>query len=455
MRRLIWVVPVVAALGLLAAAGLLAWPAAAQDSSPLSFSSPSSVYVFYTGDTVDEQLPTVTGGTGAITYSISPTPDNGLSFNAATHTLSGTVTAAAPTVRYVITATDGTDQTTTTISVTVIADLCSGTTGWHPSGVTPSAGLVKNCNILLSARDQLRGSHTAALTTWDTGTSISSWQGFDLYFDGSGFSLLLASRSMDGSIPPQLGGLSSLQTLVLHENQLTGEIPVELGNLDILEYLYLYDNRLTGQIPAEFAHSTQFKALAGLNLYGNSLTTPVDFSVTPAGPLSEWADATVFTAQVSITDPGTLWAAGFNDPSAVTADLNLVTGGEITAAGSGVDGVVPVDINPVSRAFSMDQDGTITGELTFTLTPTGDGTEQDDETVTFSLTGTGAPGGTDTSLAADSIEVIVQDDGGTPATTPTPTPLAGDRAALEALYYAAGGDDWTDNNGWLTDEPLD
>ncbi len=31
---------------------------------------------------------------------------------------------------------------------------------------------------------------------------------------------------------------------------------------------------------------------------------------------------------------------------------------------------------------------------------------------------------------------------------------ATDRAALEALYRATGGDGWTDNTNWLTDAPL-
>ncbi len=43
--------------------------------------------------------------------------------------------------------------------------------------------------------------------------------------------------------------------------------------------------------------------------------------------------------------------------------------------------------------------------------------------------------------------------------TPTPTPTAEeaaerDRAALVALYRATGGDSWTDNDGWRSDEPI-
>ena len=53
------------------------------------------------------------------------------------------------------------------------------------------------------------------------------------------------------------------------------------------------------------------------------------------------------------------------------------------------------------------------------------------------------------------------DEGESSATdpTPTPTPTAEeaaerDRAALVALYRATGGDGWTDNDGWRSDEPI-
>ena len=40
------------------------------------------------------------------------------------------------------------------------------------------------------------------------------------------------------------------------------------------------------------------------------------------------------------------------------------------------------------------------------------------------------------------------------STTPLPPLHAGDRAALEALYHAANGADWSDNTNWLSSRPL-
>ena len=122
-------------------------------------------------------------------------------------------------------------------------------TGWYPSADTPGPGLIKDCNTLLSAKDQLRGS---AALDWDTGTDISNWTGITLLADNSGVQVIsLVRRSLAGSIPGQLGGLSSLVKLSLHINELTGEIPPELGGLSALTQLRLRDNRLTGEIPPE------------------------------------------------------------------------------------------------------------------------------------------------------------------------------------------------------------
>ena len=59
-----------------------------------------------------------------------------------------------------------------------------------------------------------------------------------------------SSIGFSGSIPPELGNLSSLRELLLHGNSLSGGIPVELGNLANLQLLYLNENQLTGTIPS-------------------------------------------------------------------------------------------------------------------------------------------------------------------------------------------------------------
>ena len=81
--------------------------------------------------------------------------------------------------------------------------------------------------------------------------------------------LWLESSKLTGTIPTELGNLSSLQRLLLHANDLTGTIPTELGNLSSLQRLQLQDNDLTGTIPSELE---ELGSLISLVLDTNKLT---------------------------------------------------------------------------------------------------------------------------------------------------------------------------------------
>lgn len=62
----------------------------------------------------------------------------------------------------------------------------------------------------------------------------------------------LRSCSINGSIPPTLGNLTSLVTLNLSNNDLTGQVPPSLGQLPRLSTLDLSKNKLVGVIPDTF-----------------------------------------------------------------------------------------------------------------------------------------------------------------------------------------------------------
>ena len=72
----------------------------------------------------------------------------------------------------------------------------------------------------------------------------------------------LSGASVTGAIPPELGNLSNLNTLELTFNTLTGAIPAELGNLSNLKRLKLDRNELTGAIPPELGNLSQLKELS-------------------------------------------------------------------------------------------------------------------------------------------------------------------------------------------------
>ena len=68
-----------------------------------------------------------------------------------------------------------------------------------------------------------------------------------------------------GSIPNNIGDLSSLRTLCLEKNQLSGDIPESIGSLSNLERLILQNNNLSGQIPESICTIDNLTMYLGYN----------------------------------------------------------------------------------------------------------------------------------------------------------------------------------------------
>ncbi|KAK3241448.1 hypothetical protein CYMTET_48799 [Cymbomonas tetramitiformis] len=79
----------------------------------------------------------------------------------------------------------------------------------------------------------------------------------------------LYSNSLTGTVPTELGELTSTHYLWLNDNSLTGTVPTELGELTSLDDLYLFYNSLTGTVPTELGELT---SMDYLYLHSNSLT---------------------------------------------------------------------------------------------------------------------------------------------------------------------------------------
>ena len=124
-------------------------------------------------------------------------------------------------------------------------------------------GLVNDCEVLLAAKDTLRG--TATLN-WSVDTAIASWDGVSVSgTPGRVRGLDLSDEELDGVIPGELGDLYELTVLDLSDNSLTGDIPVELGWLYNLEEVRLSGNTLTGCLPVDL-ESAATNDLSSLNL---------------------------------------------------------------------------------------------------------------------------------------------------------------------------------------------
>ena len=169
----------------------------------------------------------------------------------------------------------GSVTATAVIGVSNVVDVCSE--GSAVSNPGANAGLANDCEVLLVAKDTLRG--TGSLN-WSTGTAMTSWDGVTVSGTPKRVTRLefrrptigelskmsrseraLVRRPLTGSIPPELGELSGLTRLDFVRNSLTGSIPSEIGGLANLTFFAVGANRLTGRIPSELGNLANLTAL--------------------------------------------------------------------------------------------------------------------------------------------------------------------------------------------------
>ncbi|KAL4560351.1 hypothetical protein LXL04_032501 [Taraxacum kok-saghyz] len=78
----------------------------------------------------------------------------------------------------------------------------------------------------------------------------------------------IAETSLSGFLPSTIGNLKKLQTLSIYTTLLSGRIPTELGDCTELQNIYLYENSLSGSIPSTLGN---LKNLKNLLLWQNNL----------------------------------------------------------------------------------------------------------------------------------------------------------------------------------------
>ncbi|CAK9327509.1 unnamed protein product [Citrullus colocynthis] len=114
---------------------------------------------------------------------------------------------------------------------------------------------------LLAFRAQVTSDPHSALDDWNpNGNDPCRWSGVHCV-GGEVQKLDLSGLMLKGTLAPELGRLSHLQSLILYKNCFFGTIPREIEGLTQLELLDLRENNLSGSIPAEISRITNLKYL--------------------------------------------------------------------------------------------------------------------------------------------------------------------------------------------------
>ena len=234
-------------------------------------------------------------------------------------------------------------------------------------------------------------------TNWLTDAPLGDWYGVTTDGAGRVIVLDLGSNNLVGSIPPEIEHLSELRRLDGSGNTLGGPIPPEIGNLSKLEELSLRHNALSGPIPPEIGRLTR---MTTMGLDRNRLSGEIPAEI---GNL----------AKLTWLDLNTNDLSGEIPPELAAARLEL-----LFARGNLLHG-------PVPRSFLDSRIGWFDAFVP----------------------------------AHRNLYLCVP---GTPAFVAWAEERvrtgrfcgASDQDALDALYQATDGEDWTDSDGWLSGPAL-
>lgn len=186
------------------------------------------------------------------------------------------------------------------------------------------AGPAADRAALVALYNSTDGPNWEKSDNWLSDEPLSEWYGITVNLTGRVTVLGLGDNNLDGTLPAELGNLSSLTSLSLQHNSLIGQIPPELGNLANLRTLRLYGTDLSGEIPGELASLTNMERLM---LYSNELS----------GTIPAWLDELTnlrrldldynnFTGEIppelgNLTELEILWLAGNDLTGSIPPEL--------------------------------------------------------------------------------------------------------------------------------------
>ena len=224
------------------------------------------------------------------------------------------------------------------------------------------------------------------------------------------------------SIPKEISNLSALSSLSLSGNKLSS-IPKEIGNLPVLKHLDLRANKLTN-IPTQI---NNLSTISFLDLSWNKLSSLPDLSgLTPY----------IFRIYFNDLDFGDLESAKLNWNNISFKEYSPQAKIPLNAAKNNNEFTFSVLVNGTNNSYKWyKSDVEITDANSNTLVVS----DNSSNTYYCKITNTDFP---DLELLSENMHL--------PAEV-----TKEEYDALIALYDATHGDNWTNNNNWLSEQPVD
>ena len=171
-------------------------------------------------------------------------------------------------------------STSNTITVTNVTNdyySCKATNSQFPdliletlevySGESSHGVTLEDYEALVAFYNATNGNSWINNENWLSENTVDQWYGITVE-NSRVVSIYLNDNNLTGTLPVELQNLEKLYELNLNGNNIGGQIPAELGSLSELNVLYLYNNQFTGEIPSELGN---LNSLYVLGLTGNKL----------------------------------------------------------------------------------------------------------------------------------------------------------------------------------------
>ena len=302
---------------------------------------------------------------------------------------------------------------------------------------------------------------------WLSNAPLDSWHGVTTDRNGRVVELDLSENELNGTIPSELGSLTYLEELNLSQNQLSGTIPLELGSLNNLTTLSLFDNRLSGGIPSELGNLSNLELLAlfennlrgtipselaeldnlrWLMLSGNQLSGSIPSELSKLTNLG-WLylsenrlSGTIPTELENLTNLERLFLWGNQLSGTIPSELGNLTDLTILALSDNrLSGAIPPKLGNLINLESLSLWG---NELSGTVPPELENLTR----LTQLYLADNRLGGCLPEIWRD-IEDSDLDEIG--------LQFCSDRDVLVTLYEATDGDNWLENENWLSNRPIE